>query len=184
MNFSWKDFFEFLLLFGTFIWGIIAFIMTQKINHRSKTIEHGITSLNKVFDKEMELKLDSKRISREKVLELIEKVQSVLGRVMNMNHESVADLHNFLMGDMRDFYWSRQIYIPNEILTPMSDLFASSVQAVNLFGFDRQKYGDLLEKIRGDYAQLVSKIRQTYYFETHDSSAIIQKAMRSIEEAP
>ena len=184
MNLSPKDIFEMLLLLGTFAWGIIAFIMTRRIDSRSKTIEHSITSLNKVFEKEMELKIDSKRISRETVLGLIDKVQSVLERVMNMNHESVPDLHNFLMGEMRDFYWKKQIYIPNEILTPMSDLLSSSVQAVNLFGADRLKYGELLEKIRNDYAALVSKVRQTYYFESQDSSEIIQKAMRSIEEAP
>ncbi len=154
MAIPWLDVGEFSFLSLSFLWG--ALVLTR-------TVEQGLASLCEAVDIDSDARSDSERVSRQKVLELMERIRAVLGSVLNTRQEPVADLCGFLMRETRKSLWGGQTYIPDEILVPLSELLESIDRVANLSGSDRKEHGESLRKIRDDYAHLVSKVRETYY---------------------
>ncbi len=153
MSIPWSDVGEFSFLGLNFVWCLSVFI---------KALEPRLVSSGETADIGAAPKLDSKRVSCDQVLKLMEIIHSVLKKVVNMDQESVPKLLDCLMRDTRRSFCDRQIYVPNEILAPMTDLLSSAARAVGQFESDRKEYGESLVKIRSDYALLVSRIREAY----------------------
>ena len=172
---SWRDVFEAILSAGTFAWGIIVFVSTQQTNR-------SISALNAVLDKEMDLKLDSKRLSREKVIELMARMYSLLTSVWELSKETIPQTRK-LLRETRDHLWEVELFIPNEILGHVGNLVGLCFSMINLYDSEQDKYRNHLNKMRKDYADLVSIVRKTYYFETQDSSEVIEQAMRIGKDA-
>jgi hypothetical protein len=173
--YSWRSVFEIVLSAGTFAWGVIVFVSTQQTNR-------SISALNAVLDKEMELKLDSKRLSREKVIELMARIYLLLDAVWELKKETIPQTRK-LLRETRDHLWVVELFIPNEILGHVGNLVGLCFSMINLYDTEQDKYRNNLNKMRKDYANLVSIVRKTYYFETQDSSEVIEQAMRIGKEA-
>ena len=156
MSFPWYDVANLSFLGLNILCGILVFIKTKDPDQPWS---------EETFEKEEDLKPNSKRVSCDQALKLIETVHSVLRRVVSMNHESVPSFLDFLMRDTRRSFLDRQIYVPNEVLASISDLLTLAAQTVRLFGPDRQEYAKSVAKIRDDYALVVSKLRQSRCFQ-------------------
>ena len=174
-----KDFVEIVLLVGNFVWAIFTFMRTQRLKEHGVLMQNSINSLHKVFDKEMELKLDSKRLSRDQVLKVMTLMDKLFDKLRHAKKDAFDEVHNYFWGELRQGYWEAMIYIPDEILKPISDCNASVIEAMNAV-HDQREYWNLIEKASTDYRALIGVVRKTYHFESQDSKEIMAKMMKMI----
>ena len=154
MAIPWVDVGEFSFLGLNVLWSFRVLV---------RAIEQNVPSLDELVASDFPMPRDPNVVSRRKALALLERIRPVLIRVLNLRRDPASNLLGILTREARRSLWDGQLHLPEEIRTPASDLLDSCTRAARFFESDRKAYGDCLAKIKDDYAQLVSRVRDTYY---------------------
>jgi len=149
------------------------------ISARNSKIEANLKSLGLVFDKEIDLKIEAKRIARDKASAFMSSVDQLVDRFKNLSDATYNETNRYLRIQIRKEFFELQIYLPNNIDHSIRQLLASCLRAIGHYG--TSKFDPLLGEVGNDYMGLINEVRKTFYFESADLRPIIEKELLDLE---
>ena len=162
MNDGLKYLVETIAICLNFVFAVAAFLMTLVINAKNRKIDNRLSSLRQILDKEIDLQVDSKRIGRDKVLALMVSIDKLLDNLKSMNDETFSDVDRYLKIELRQEYFDKLIYLPNNVSNAVLAFLSSAIKAL-AYHKDSVKYWDLMGEVSQTYVVLVHTIRKIYY---------------------
>ncbi len=154
------------------LFAVAAFAMTVRINRKNSRIESHLKAVEPFMDKERDLRLEAKRMAREKSLTILSYIDTMFERLKVHDESTYKETDYFLRMTLRKEYFDSQIYLPNEISNAIFQFLAACVMAMGHFSLP-DKYWDILDEVAAKYTELTIKIRKTFYFETTDLAPLV-----------
>jgi hypothetical protein len=167
-----KNLVDLLLIGFNSLFAVGAFVMTLFINGKNTKIESQLRSIEPFLDRERDLRLEGKRMAREKSLAILSTIDAMFEKLKLHDEDSYKETNNYLRVTLRKEYFDAQIYLPNEISDAIFQFLASCIRAIGHFSV-LEKYWDILDDVAIKYTNLTVRIRKTFYFETTDLAPLV-----------
>jgi hypothetical protein len=167
-----KDLLDVLLITFNSLFALAAFVMTLFVNARNLRIENRLKSAESFLEKERDLRVEAKRMARDKSLAILTSVDAVFEKLKTHDESKYDEINRYLRISLRKEYFDVQIYLPNGISDAIYQFLASCIRALGNYSII-DKYWDTLEEVAAKYTILVTEIRKTFYFETTDLSPMV-----------
>jgi hypothetical protein len=175
-----KNLLDVLLVGSNIAFSIAAFGMTLWINSKNNRIERQLKSMSTFIDKENELRVEAKRMARDKTLALLGSMDNLFEKLKLNDQSAFKEIDYQLKITLRKEYFAAQIYLPNAISDAIYEFLAACIRAVGHFSL-QDKYWGMMEDVAKMYTKLVITIRRTFYFESADLAPMVETEIAKLQ---
>jgi hypothetical protein len=182
MNSDTKNLYDILILAGGLCFTALSFVMTLWINGRNRRVENGLKSLGVVMNKEADLRIEAKRIARDRMIPFWALVDKILEGLKTLGEEHDSAMDDLIRVEFRKAFFDIQTFLPNEMINAITNFISACISATA----DRahiSRYFDKLEIVREKYFELLGLFRKTYYFEATDMSSFVESEISKMRPA-